>query len=99
MNMEILKHQFDKIERLRYLVDNEWRQSKTTKYMPVMDPSTGKQIAEAPCCTQDVYSALLAVPAVKRSNALRVRVYACPPEISVSSKARAERFLSTPSSE
>ncbi len=52
MNMEVLKHQFDKIERLRYLVDNEWRQSKTTKYMPVMDPSTGKQIAEAPCCTQ-----------------------------------------------
>ncbi|MBS1180163.1 MAG: methylmalonate-semialdehyde dehydrogenase [Proteobacteria bacterium] len=52
MNMEVLKHQFDKIERLRYLVDNEWRQSKTTKYMPVMDPSTGRQIAEAPCCTQ-----------------------------------------------
>lgn len=53
MNMEILKHQFGKVERLRYLVDNEWRVSKTTKYMPVMDPSTGKQIAEAPCCTQD----------------------------------------------
>lgn len=53
MNMEILKHQFGKIERLRYLVDNEWRESKTSKYMPVMDPSTGKQIAEAPCCTQD----------------------------------------------
>jgi malonate-semialdehyde dehydrogenase (acetylating)/methylmalonate-semialdehyde dehydrogenase len=53
MNMEILKHQFGKVERLRYLVDNEWRESKTTKYMPVMDPSTGKQIAEAPCCTQD----------------------------------------------
>lgn len=53
MNMEILKHQFGKVERLRYLVDNEWRVSKTSKYMPVMDPSTGKQIAEAPCCTQD----------------------------------------------
>lgn len=53
MNMEILKHQFGKVERLRYLVDNEWRVSKTTKYMPVMDPSTGKQIAEAPCCTQE----------------------------------------------
>ena len=53
MNMEILKHQFGKVERLRYLVDNEWRESKTTKYMPVMDPSTGKQIAEAPCCTQE----------------------------------------------
>ena len=53
MNMEILKHQFGKVERLRYLVDNEWRESKTSKYMPVMDPSTGKQIAEAPCCTQE----------------------------------------------
>lgn len=53
MNMEILKHQFGKVERLRYLVDNEWRESKTTKFMPVMDPSTGKQIAEAPCCTQE----------------------------------------------
>jgi malonate-semialdehyde dehydrogenase (acetylating)/methylmalonate-semialdehyde dehydrogenase len=29
--------------------------------MPVMDPSTGKQIAEAPCCTQEeVYSAVAA---------------------------------------
>ena len=53
MNMEILKHQFGKVERLRYLVDNEWRVSKTTKDTPVMDPSTGKQIAETPCCTQE----------------------------------------------
>jgi malonate-semialdehyde dehydrogenase (acetylating)/methylmalonate-semialdehyde dehydrogenase len=53
MNMAVLKHQFGTVERLKYLVDNEWRVSKTTKYMPVMDPSTGHQIAEAPCCTQD----------------------------------------------
>jgi malonate-semialdehyde dehydrogenase (acetylating) / methylmalonate-semialdehyde dehydrogenase len=39
--------------RLRYCVDNEWRESRTGKYMPVMNPSTGEQIAEAPCCTQD----------------------------------------------
>lgn len=63
MNMEILKHQFGKVERLRYLVDNEWRESKTTKYMPVMDPSTGKQIAEAPCCTQDEVDAAVAAAA------------------------------------
>ena len=62
-------------------------------------PSRIVSVPCPPCCTQDVYSALLAVPAVKRSSALRVRVYACPPEISVSSNARAERFLSTPSSE
>lgn len=63
MNMEILKHQFGKVERLRYLVDNEWRVSKTTKYMPVMDPSTGKQIAEAPCCTQDEVDSAVAAAA------------------------------------
>ncbi len=63
MNMEILKHQFGKVERLRYLVDNEWRESKTTKYMPVMDPSTGKQIAEAPCCTQDEVDSAVAAAA------------------------------------
>lgn len=40
------------LKRLRYLVDNEWRESKTGKYMPVMNPSTGEQIAEAPQCTQ-----------------------------------------------
>lgn len=63
MNMEILKHQFGKVERLRYLVDNEWRVSKTTKYMPVMDPSTGKQIAEAPCCTQEEVDSAVAAAA------------------------------------
>ena len=47
MNLELLKHKFVATERLRYLVDNEWRVSKTAKYMPVMDPSTGKQIADA----------------------------------------------------
>jgi len=63
MNKEILTHQFGKVERLRYLVDNEWRVSKTAKYMPVMDPSTGKQIAEAPCCTQDEVDAAVAAAA------------------------------------
>ena len=49
----MLKHQAVKTERLRYLVDNEWRTSKTAKYMPVMNPSTGEQIAETPCCPSD----------------------------------------------
>lgn len=40
------------VKRLRYLVDNEWRESANGHYMPVMNPSTGQQIAEAPCCTQ-----------------------------------------------
>ena len=42
-----------RLKRLRYLVDNEWREYKTTSFMPVMNPSTGEQIAEAPTCTQD----------------------------------------------
>jgi len=50
-----------RLKRLRYLVDNEWRESKTGKYMPVMNPSTGEQIAEAPQCTQaEVDSAVAA---------------------------------------
>nr|WP_321980874.1 CoA-acylating methylmalonate-semialdehyde dehydrogenase [uncultured Cohaesibacter sp.] len=40
------------IKRLKYCVNNEWRESKTAKYMPIMNPSLGIQIAEAPCCTQ-----------------------------------------------
>ena len=63
MNLELLKHKFAATERLRYLVDNEWRASKTAKYMPVMDPSTGKQIAEAPCCTQEEVDSAVAAAA------------------------------------
>ncbi|WP_029461076.1 CoA-acylating methylmalonate-semialdehyde dehydrogenase [Solidesulfovibrio alcoholivorans] len=38
------------IRKLLYCVDNEWRQSATDKYTPVMNPSTGEQIAAAPVC-------------------------------------------------
>jgi malonate-semialdehyde dehydrogenase (acetylating)/methylmalonate-semialdehyde dehydrogenase len=41
------------IRKLKYSVDGEWKESKTTRYMPVTDSSTGKVIAEAPCCTAD----------------------------------------------
>jgi malonate-semialdehyde dehydrogenase (acetylating)/methylmalonate-semialdehyde dehydrogenase len=40
------------IKRLKYCVNNEWLESGTAKYMPVMNPSLGIQIAETPCCTQ-----------------------------------------------
>ena len=53
MNVQGHKEQGASIKRLRYCVNNEWRESKTAKYMPVMNPSTGEQIAEAPCCTQE----------------------------------------------
>ena len=41
------------IKRLKYCINNQWLTSDTGKYMPVMDPSLGIQIAEAPCCTQN----------------------------------------------
>ena len=63
MNLQLLRHDFATTERLTYLVDNEWRPSKTAKYMPVMDPSTGKQIAEAPCCTQEEVDSAVAAAA------------------------------------
>ena len=37
------------IERKKYCVDGEWRESKTEKWMPVTDSSTGEVIAEVPC--------------------------------------------------
>jgi len=51
------------LKRLRYLVDNEWRESKTGTFMPVMNPSTGEQIAEAPCCTQEEVDSAVAAAA------------------------------------
>lgn len=41
------------ITRLRYCAGGEWKDSKTQKYMPVTDSSTGEVIAEAPCCTAE----------------------------------------------
>ncbi|MGE5620851.1 MAG: CoA-acylating methylmalonate-semialdehyde dehydrogenase [Sphingomonadaceae bacterium] len=41
------------IKRLKYFVDGEWKESKTSRYMPVTDSSTGEVIAEAPACTAD----------------------------------------------
>lgn len=39
--------------RLKYCVNGEWKKSKTEKYMPITNSSTGEVIAEAPCCTTD----------------------------------------------
>ena len=48
--LAVVKSNFRK---LNYCVNNEWKESKTTKYMPVTDSSTGEAIAEAPCCTRE----------------------------------------------
>ena len=41
------------VKRLKYCSNNEWKESKTKKYMPVTNSSTGEIIAEAPCCTTE----------------------------------------------
>ena len=38
-------------KKLKYLAGGVWRESKTAKYMPCYDPSTGTVIAYAPQCT------------------------------------------------
>ncbi len=51
----------EQVRRLKYCVGGEWRETESGKYMPVMNPSTGRQIAEAPCCTaQEVNAAVAA---------------------------------------
>ncbi len=47
------------MKRLRYCIDNEWKESKTDKFMAIMDPSTGVQIAETPCCTNEEVEAVV----------------------------------------
>ena len=51
------------IKRLKFCINNEWAESATSKYMPVMNPSLGVQIAEAPCCTQSEVDAAVAAAA------------------------------------
>ncbi len=39
--------------RKKYCANGEWKDSKTDKWMPVTDSSTGEVIAEVPCCTRE----------------------------------------------
>ncbi|MGE5615073.1 MAG: CoA-acylating methylmalonate-semialdehyde dehydrogenase [Bacillota bacterium] len=41
------------VERKKYCANGIWKESKTDKWMPVTDSSTGEVIAEVPCCTAD----------------------------------------------
>lgn len=51
-------------KRLKYSINGEWKESATTKFMPITDSNTGKVIAEAPCCTvEEVNSAVAAAKA------------------------------------
>ena len=51
-------------KKLKYCVGGQWRASKTDRYMPCHNPSTGEVIALAPQCTADeVESAIAAAKA------------------------------------
>ena len=48
------------VKRMKYCVNGEWLDSKTDKWMPVTDSSTGEVIAEVPCCTADEVESAIA---------------------------------------
>lgn len=50
--------------KLKFCVNNEWRETTSGRYMPVYNPSVGKVMAETPCCTpQEVEDAVRAANA------------------------------------
>lgn len=69
------------IPRLRYFVNNEWKESQASEVFSLYNPSTGTLIAEAPCCTpseideavscaKGAYSRWSETPAPKRVQVL-----------------------------
>lgn len=48
------------IKTLKYCVDHEWRESRSGRHTPVMNPSTGEQIAQAPVCSREEVNAAVA---------------------------------------
>jgi len=68
-------------ERLKYFVNGEFRESKSTKTTTVYNPSTGEVLAEVPCCTAEevneavaaakaAFPAWSATPPIKRAKLL-----------------------------
>lgn len=52
------------IKKLKYFANGQWRESKSSDYMNVYNPSTGEVQANTPCCTQEeVNSAIAAASA------------------------------------
>ncbi|MCM0707767.1 CoA-acylating methylmalonate-semialdehyde dehydrogenase [Faecalicatena sp. BF-R-105] len=52
------------VEKKKYCINGEWKESRAKKWMEVTDSSTGKVIAQVPCCTVDeVESAIAAADA------------------------------------
>jgi len=46
-------------QNMPYCANNEWKESKTKRFMPVTDSSTGQVIAEVPCCTMEEVQAAI----------------------------------------
>ena len=52
------------METLKPYINGNFIESKTEKYMPVYNPSTGEVIAQTPCCTvEEVEAAITAAKA------------------------------------
>lgn len=47
------------MERLKPYINGKFVESKTDRYMPIYNPSTGEQIAETPCCTEEEVNAAI----------------------------------------
>ena len=69
------------VEKLKYFVNGEFRESKTDVWYDLHNPSTGEITGQAPCCTNDevleaiaaakaAYPGWRAVPAIKRAQVL-----------------------------
>ena len=69
------------VEKLKYFVNGEYRESKTDKWIDLHNPSTGEVTMQAPCCTNDevleaiaaakaAYPGWSATPAIKRAQIL-----------------------------
>jgi malonate-semialdehyde dehydrogenase (acetylating)/methylmalonate-semialdehyde dehydrogenase len=69
------------MEIIKYFVGGEYRESKTTKFNDIYNPSTGEVVAKAPCCTKEeveeavavakkAYETWSQVPVIKRTQIL-----------------------------
>lgn len=73
------------MEIIKYFVGGEYRESKTTKFNDIYNPSTGEVVAKAPCCTKEeveeaiaianeAYKTWSRVPVIKRTQIMyRIR--------------------------
>lgn len=47
-------------KKLKYFINGKWIESEARKYYGITDSSTGKLVAEAPCCTQEEVNGAIA---------------------------------------